>query len=260
MKQIKEILIASVSLFLLGFGICMAVSTFFMYREGEQEYETLREYVKEEERKENESEVQAPTPANKTTVDFQALKKINSDIIAWIRIPDTKIDYPVVQGKDNAYYLKHTFQKTEHAAGSIFLDMDNEADFSNRKSILYGHNMKDGSMFGCLDKYLDRDYFEKYNEVFLFTPEEKRTYHIIAAYEHPAEHILTSYDFSTTEGINDYLRQIPDFVADSGGVIQDETEITPPLLTLSTCTRNDKQKRCLVQGILVECEKKNQEE
>lgn len=89
MKQIKEILIASVSLFLLGFGICMAVSTFFMYREGEQEYETLREYVKEEERKENESEVQAPTPANKTTVDFQALKKINSDIIAWIRIPDT---------------------------------------------------------------------------------------------------------------------------------------------------------------------------
>ena len=82
MKQIKEILIASVSLFLLGFGICMAVSTLFMYREGEQEYETLREYVKEEERKENESEVQAPTPANKTTVDFQALKKINSDIIA----------------------------------------------------------------------------------------------------------------------------------------------------------------------------------
>ena len=118
MKQIKEILIASVSLFLLGFGICMAVSTFFMYREGEQEYETLREYVKEEERKENESEVQAPTPANKTTVDFQALKKINSDIIAWIRIPDTKIDYPVVQGKDNAYYLKHTFQcSRKHFSG-----------------------------------------------------------------------------------------------------------------------------------------------
>ena len=132
MKQIKEILIASVSLFLLGFGICMAVSTFFMYREGEQEYETLREYVKEEERKENESEVQAPTPANKTTVDFQALKKINSDIIAWIRVPDTKIDYPIVQGNNNAYYLKHMFQKTEHAAGSIFLDVDNEADFSNR--------------------------------------------------------------------------------------------------------------------------------
>lgn len=173
MKQIKEILIASVSLFLLGFGICMAVSTFFMYREGEQEYETLQEYVKEEERKENESEVQAPTPANKTTVDFQALKKINSDIIAWIRIPDTKIDYPVVQGKDNAYYLKHTFQKTEHAAGSIFLDMDNEADFSNRKSILYGHNMKDGSMFQGLHRFQEESYLKEHNQVYLYLPDNR---------------------------------------------------------------------------------------
>ena len=161
MKQIKEILIASVSLFLLGFGICMAVSTFFMYREGEQEYEALREYVNEEEREEDESEEQDPTPASKATVDFQALKKINSDIIAWIRVPDTKIDYPIVQGKDNAYYLKHTFQKTEHAAGSIFLDVDNEADFSNRKSILYGHNMKDGSMFQGLHRFQERIVFTR---------------------------------------------------------------------------------------------------
>ena len=145
MKQIKEILIASVSLFLLGFGICMAVSTFFMYREGEQEYETLREYVKEEERKENESEVQAPTPANKTTV----------------------------QGKDNAYYLKHTFQKTEHAAGSIFLDMDNEADFSNRKSILYGHNMKDGSMFQGLHRFQEESYLKEHNQVYLYLPDNR---------------------------------------------------------------------------------------
>ena len=79
MKQIKEILIASVSLFLLGFGICMAVSTFFMYREGEQEYEALREYVNEEEREEDESEEQDSTLASKATVDFQALRKINLD-------------------------------------------------------------------------------------------------------------------------------------------------------------------------------------
>ena len=92
----------------------------FMYREGEQEYEALREYVNEEEREEDESEEQDSTLASKATVDFQALRKINSDIIAWIRIPDTKIDYPIVQGKNNAYYLKHMFQKTEHAAGSIF--------------------------------------------------------------------------------------------------------------------------------------------
>ena len=173
MKQIKEILIASVSLFLLGFGICMAVSTFFMYREGEQEYEALREYVNEEEREEDESEEQDPTPASKATVDFQALKKINSDIIAWIRVPDTKIDYPIVQGKDNAYYLKHTFQKTEHAAGSIFLDVDNEADFSNQKSILYGHNMKDGSMFQGLHRFQEESYLQEHNQVHLYLPDNR---------------------------------------------------------------------------------------
>ena len=186
---------------------------------------------------------------------------LNADAYAWLEIPGTGISQPILQSSiDDEYYLTHNAAKEEAEDGAIYTEKVNGKDFSSPNTVLYGHHMKDGSMFGCLDKYLDRDYFEKYNEVFLFTPEEKRTYHIIAAYEHPAEHILTSYDFSTTEGINDYLRQIPDFVADSGGVIQDETEITPPLLTLSTCTRNDKQKRCLVQGILVECEKKNQEE
>ena len=193
-------------------------------------------------------------------IDFNYWQNRNADVYAWIRIPGTKIDYPVVQGDEDGYYLSHDIDKESNIYGAIYTEKVNGKDFSSPNTVLYGHHMKDGSMFGCLDKYLDRDYFEKYNEVFLFTPEEKQTYHIIAAYEHPAEHILTSYDFSTTEGINDYLRQIPDFVADSGGVIQDETEITPPLLTLSTCTRNDKQKRCLVQGILVECEKKNPEE
>lgn len=165
-------------------------------------------------------------------IDFNYWQNRNADVYAWIRIPGTKIDYPVVQGDEDGYYLSHDIDKESNIYGAIYTEKVNGKDFSSPNTVLYGHHMKDGSMFGYLDKYLDRDYFEKYNEVFLFTPEE----------------------------INDYLRQIPDFVADSGGVIQDETEITPPLLTLSTCTRNDKQKRCLVQGILVECEKKNQEE
>lgn len=145
----------------------------FMYREGEQEYEALREYVNEEEREEDESEEQDSTLASKATVDFQALRKINSDIIAWIRIPDTKIDYPIVQGKNNAYYLKHMFQKTEHAAGSIFLDVDNEADFSNRKSILYGHNMKDGSMFQGLHRFQEESYLQEHNQVYLYLPDNR---------------------------------------------------------------------------------------
>lgn len=102
----------------------------------------------------------------------------------------------------------------------------NEKDFSSPNTVLYGHHMKDGSMFVSLDEYLNRDYFEKHDKVIIFTPGEKRTCSIITAYEHLAEHILTIYDFSTTEGINAYLQQIPEFVAVSGGVIQDVTEIS----------------------------------
>lgn len=191
-------------------------------------------------------------------IDFTYWQNRNPDIYAWIRIPGTPIDYPVVQGEEDGYYLRHDIDKESNIYGAIYTEKANGKDFSSPNTVVYGHHMKDGSMFGSLDEYLNRDYFEKCNKVVIFTPEEKRTYRIIAAYEHPAEHILTTYDFSTVEGTNAYLQQIPDFVAASGGVIQDGIEITPPLLTLSTCTKNDRQKRCLVQGILEKCEKKKE--
>ena len=171
MKQVKEMGIVAVCLMLLGFGICMGIGTYLMYRNGEEEYDTLREYVAVEELKENaDGETPEKNQKETVTVDFEALKKINSEIIAWIRIPDTKIDYPVVQGADNEYYLNHTFKKTEHVAGSIFRDKDNSPDFSNRKSILYGHNMKDGSMFQGLHKYENEQYLKTHNKVYLYLP------------------------------------------------------------------------------------------
>ena len=173
MKQVKEMGIVAVCLMLLGFGICMGIGTYLMYRDGEEEYDTLREYVDVEEPKENaDSEDTEENQEETVTVDFEALKKINREIIAWIRIPDTGIDYPVVQGADNEYYLNHTFKKTEHVAGSIFLDKDNSPDFSNRKSILYGHNMKDGSMFRGLRNFLDDEFLKEHHTLYLYLPDE----------------------------------------------------------------------------------------
>ena len=174
MKQVKEMGIVAVCLMLLGFGICMGIGTYLMYRDGEEEYNTLREYVSVEEPKENaDGEKPEENQKETVTVDFEALKKINPEIIAWIRIPDTKIDYPVVQGADNEYYLNHTFKKTEHVAGSIFLDKDNSPDFSNRKSILYGHNMKDGSMFQGLHRFQEESYLQEHNQVYLYLPDNR---------------------------------------------------------------------------------------
>ena len=123
----------------------------------------LREYVKEAEKEEqNQEEGQPEKPeeeesgeagsAEAFTVDFAVLQQINEDIVAWLRIPGV-LDYPVVQGTDNSYYLHHTFRKEYNIAGSIFLDARNMADFSDSKNIIYGHNMRNGSMFHVLRKF-----------------------------------------------------------------------------------------------------------
>ena len=179
MRHIKEIMIVAVCLMVLSFCVCTGLGIYFMYREGVQEYEDLRTYVKETD-EDDHTEGTDGSDGKQTVVDFKALKKINPDIVAWIRIPDTSIDYPVVQGNDDSYYLTHTFKKAEHVAGAIFLDSDNNADFSDDKNIIYGHNMKDGSMFQGLHKYESESYLQEHNKVYLYLPDgEALTYTVI---------------------------------------------------------------------------------
>jgi len=105
-------------------------------------------------------------------IDFEGLRKINEDLVAWIQIPGIGLDYPVVQGEDNEYYLYHTFQKENNKAGSIFLDYRNHDDFTDRRVILYGHNMKDGSMFSNLKQYQDSVFRKNSDSAYLYLPEK----------------------------------------------------------------------------------------
>ncbi|MCD8074384.1 MAG: class B sortase [Lachnospiraceae bacterium] len=114
------------------------------------------------------------------TVDFEALRAINPDIVAWIRIAGTEVDYPVVQGEDNGYYLTHTFTGAENSAGTLFLDYRNAGDFTDSISMIYGHNRKDGSMFGNLKAFLDEAYFSEHGEIQLYLPSGLRIYQITA--------------------------------------------------------------------------------
>ena len=104
---------------------------------------------------------------------------MNGDIVAWIQIPGIGVDYPVVQGKDNEHYLHYTFDGKANKAGSIFLDYRNRADFTDSKVILYGHNMKDGSMFSNLKKYQDAGFRKEQGRVFIYLPEKTLTYEVI---------------------------------------------------------------------------------
>ena len=96
-----------------------------------------------------------------TPVDFDELKKQNSDIYAWINIPGTSVDYPVLRCEDdNSYYLNHTVDKKKSIYGSIYTENYNGADFADFNTVVYGHNMKNGTMFGTLKKYRDKTFFE----------------------------------------------------------------------------------------------------
>ena len=164
------------------------------YQRADQEYEELREYVKEAEKEEQDQKEGEPekqeeeesgeaSSAEAFTVDFASLQQINEDIVAWLRIPGV-LDYPVVQGTDNSYYLHHTFRKEYNIAGSIFLDARNMADFSDSKNIIYGHNMRNGSMFHVLRNFQDLDFYQANREIWLYLPDGSvQVYEIVGCEE-----------------------------------------------------------------------------
>ena len=168
--------ILSVILLAAGVWIYQIISE---YQTAEREYEQLQEYVKVEKNTRDpentkpnvaEDDKEGEKQEETVTVDFAPLQAINPDIVAWLRIPGV-LEYPVVRGKDNSYYLNHTVQKTYNIAGSIFLDYRNERDFSDSKNIIYGHNMKDGSMFHVLRNYQDIDFFQKHTDMEVYLPD-----------------------------------------------------------------------------------------
>ena len=116
------------------------------------------------------------------TINWEALKKENDQIKAWIIVPDTNISYPIVQGTDNDYYLHMTYQKTYNFAGTIFIDYANNRNFQDLNTIVYGHNMKDGSMFGILKRFVTENAYSTSPYFWMLTPEKNYKYEIFSAH------------------------------------------------------------------------------
>ena len=145
------------------------------------------------------------------TLGFQELQSMNSDVIAWITVYDTPIDYPVVQSEsDDTYYLNHTVEKKKGLPGSIYSESQNRKDFSDPNTVLYGHNMKNGSMFAGLHKFSDEDYMTEHQKVIIYTPEHILTYKVFAAVVYDNRHILNCFDYSKTSGKEEFLQSLKD--------------------------------------------------
>lgn len=180
------------------------------------------------------------------SVDFDYLKTLNPDIIAWIYIPDTNISYPITQYTDNEYYLTIASTGEKSSAGSIFLDYRNNIDFSDKNSIIYGHNMKNNSMFGALDMYKDADYLENHQYIYIFIENYIYKYQVFSASVIDAT--IEYYRVSFTDE-EDYAMYLAQSVHNS--IIKPNTKPSPSqnIITLSTCTASRKN-RFIVQAFL----------
>ncbi len=180
-------------------------------------------------------------------MDFTALRQVNSEVLGWILIPGTRVSYPVLQHSDNQYYLKHTWKKTVSSVGSIFMECQNDSGLSNFNTVIYGHNMNNGSMFGMLKKYKKQSYWAAHPTVYLTTDSGSHAYQVFAAYEVSTVGTTYQLGFSGENSRQSFL----DFAMESSVI---DTGIVPTtqdsILTLSTCTGHGHATRWVVQAVM----------
>lgn len=222
------------------------------YREGADSYSVLEAYIKEpqtepmpEESKPEQDEMSENAIAW-PVVDFAALESINSDCVAWIRIDGTEIDYPVVQGHDNSFYLKHLFGGKWNGAGCIFLDSRVNPDLSDRHSVLYGHHMKNGTMFSDIAKYKDQTFYENHTTGMILTPTENYRIKFFAGYVAGADdETAWKVTFATEDEYVDWLNE-------TVGRSWFNSEVIPTaedrVITLSTCSYEFNNARFVLIG------------
>ncbi|MBR4703355.1 MAG: class B sortase [Oscillospiraceae bacterium] len=204
-------------------------------------------------------ETAAPTPEPTPTpepyvspVDFEALRELNPDIYAWLEIPDTDISYPLVQSaEDDAYYLDHNSDKQYSANGALFSEHQyNGLDLTDPVTLIYGHHMKSGAMFGNLQMLFSDPVFFEENETFtVYTPVSELTYGVFAAVPYPGDHILYYHDFSDDAVFEKFFAGIFN-TRDLGARFREEYAPAPgdKVMILSTCLIGNNTNRFLVMG------------
>ena len=188
-------------------------------------------------------------PADLPVINFKALQAVNPDVIGWIYSPNTTINYPVVQGDDNAYYLKHLADGTENRNGCPFLDAQNRPDFTDDNSIIYGHHMQNGTMFAGISWYEDQSYYDEHPVIYLMTPSAAYRIELFSGYITTMDSSDYMQNFVSVREHTDWLKEVSgrsDFRANL------EISAYDRVITLSTCAYRFENARYVLHGKLVE--------
>lgn len=188
-------------------------------------------------------------------VDFDALQEEYPDAVAWIRIPDTKIDYAIMQsgpGEDEDFYLTHNEDGKKKRDGSIYIQLRNSADFTDPNTVIYGHNMANGSRFRAVHDFRQKDFFNANQYIYIYIPGHVLTYRIYSLFTYGNQHLLTSYDFESETGFQSFIDHTLKPQASTKRVREGIIPTTADrLITLSTCTNaSDRGERLLLVAVL----------
>lgn len=240
MKKNKKINIGRI---IIGISIIMIiislVNIIIWYKDNQRNAtikEEIEEVINDQTNKDNEQ--------FSVTIDFDKLKKINSDVVAYLKVNGTKINYTVVKGSDNAYYLKHNFNKEKNRSGWIFMDYHNKYDGTDKNIIIYGHNTLNGSMFGTLRNVVSNKwYMNKDNHIItLINAEEVQYYQVFSTYSIKVEDYYITTDFKNNDEFKTFINNLKARSVYDYGVDVDGDDV---ILTLSTCTGNGSKRMVL---------------
>lgn len=251
-----DILLTVILVAAIGVFIYAAYNLYHIYTEykkGTDEYNQIAQMAvtEREPDKDGVDMVEGESLKAPMDIDFASLKSVNEDVIGWIYVealPD--INYPIVQGEDNDTYLHMTYEGNYNFAGTIFMDYENKDDFCDCNTLVYGHNMKNGSMFAQLKNFSKNDETYKKSKYFwIFTPEKNYRYEIISAYTTGASSDTYTLFKGPGQEFHEYLEKIVGY-SDIKTSAKD-MNIQDKIVTLSTCTGNEAT-RYVVQGLRVD--------
>lgn len=230
-----------------AFSAYKLISLRLEYKEGEKVYQELTRYVHLEGYTPGEGTPSEGSQQQGPYVDYDQLLAINGDFVGWIYIPDTDVNYPIVQGSDNDYYLYRMFNKDYNAAGSIFMDCGNRSDWSDYNTVLYGHNMKNGTMFADVESYRNQGYYDAHPTGLLLTEEGNYELLFFAGYAAKTDSRAWELDFASQDAYEQWLQQ-------AVGNSAFKSSVTPTaedqVITLSTCTYDRTNARFVLLAVL----------
>ena len=249
MKDKKGLRIVLIVIALIALCACAWCAWYLIqYYDGKAFGETLDKYIDKVEIEQGVKTVDIP-------VDFEALQEMNPDIYAWIDIPDTDISYPILQREgDNSYYLRRNESGSYYSGGCIFTEDYNKRDFSDRMTVVYGHNLSSGKAFAYLNDYADSEVFNSHRCIYIYLPDRLLVYEVFATYPYSSEHLLLNHDFDNREEFDEFFDEAFASLSPKANFVEDGKPDfdTDKVLTLSTCFRENRHQRFLVQAKLVE--------